>query len=167
MIDLNDSHDAIYINDHREDRRQRENHQDLSAVAKFEIFESSSDDELSQGAYESAAASYEKQVERLKRLNGEPLDDDEEKDDDEEEVLQDSQAERERKLKDKQRRMERKRQEKRRKEREQEREQRKLALLKTFKPDLSPYADRLIKDELQEDILNFKDSDRESLISYL
>jgi len=63
--------------------------------------------------------------------------------------------------------MERKRQEKKRKQREQEREERKLALLKTFKADLSPYADRLIKDELQEDILNFKDSDRESLISYL
>jgi len=90
-MDLNDSHDAIYINDFREDNhRQRENQQDLSAVAKFEIFESSSDDELSQGAYESAAASYDKQVERLKRLNGEPLDEDDDKDEEEEEVLQDS-----------------------------------------------------------------------------
>ncbi len=169
VLNLNDSHDAIYINDNREEGHQRGAiaQQDLSAVAKFEIFESSSDDELSQGAYESAAQSYQKKVDRQKRLNGE-LDDEEVEEDDEEEnlLILDSQEERERKLKDKQRRMERKRLEKKRKQREHEREERKMALLKTFKQEISPYCQGG-KDEFQEDILNFKDSDRESLLSYL
>lgn len=168
VLNLNDSHDAIYINDNREEGHHRGAiaQQDLSAVAKFEIFESSSDDELSQGAYESAAQSYQKKVDRQKRLNGE-LDEEVEEDDEEENLLiLDSQEERERKLKEKQRRMERKRLEKKRKQREHEREERKMALLKTFKQEISPYCQGG-KDEFQEDILNFKDSDRESLLSYL
>jgi hypothetical protein len=42
-----------------------------SAVAKFEIFESSSDDELSQCAFESAALSYSRHQEKLLRAQDE------------------------------------------------------------------------------------------------
>lgn len=56
IIDLNESHEAIYINQQEDDKPlikvKRLNNE---LVAKFEIYESSSDDELSQGAFESAA----------------------------------------------------------------------------------------------------------------
>jgi hypothetical protein len=69
MIDLNESQDAIYINDNEDYAEHTDDDDRLLAkaqrkvqqqhdVAKFEIFESSSDDELSQGAFESAAQSY-------------------------------------------------------------------------------------------------------------
>ncbi len=86
-------------------------------MAKFEVFESSSDDELSQGAFESAANSYQKRQDRLQ-----------EREEDESELLNDSVAERERRLKDRLKRQERKRLEKKRREREQDREKRKKEL---------------------------------------
>lgn len=70
VIDLNESQEAIYINEHALSKdellaKKKNLNEDLAgAVAKFEIFESSSDDELSQGAFESAAQSYAKKVER-------------------------------------------------------------------------------------------------------
>lgn len=74
QIDLNESHEEIFINDHaglEDDSIQQQTHikllneEALNQVAKFEIFESSSDDELSQGAFESAAHSYQKRQDRL------------------------------------------------------------------------------------------------------
>jgi hypothetical protein len=57
VIDLNDSHEAIFINDHLTKPNVKEElinidegntlKKNPSTVAKFEIFESSSDDELS------------------------------------------------------------------------------------------------------------------------
>ncbi len=70
-------------------------------MAKFEVFESSSDDELSQGAYESAAISFQKHQERLEQQNTS----------DDEDLLHpnESVAEKERRLQEKERRQERKR----------------------------------------------------------
>ena len=70
VIDFNESQEAIYITEHlrldteSEVKKPRKMLEDQAAVAKFEIFESSSDDELSQGAYESAAQSYQKKLDR-------------------------------------------------------------------------------------------------------
>lgn len=73
-------------------------------VAQFEIFESSSDDELSQCAFESAAESFQK------REKGEV----------------ETSKEKEQKMKDRQRRLDRKKQEKLKKKKEQEKEQKKI-----------------------------------------
>lgn len=59
-MNFNESLEAIYIKDHLNNNLRKESeqipHDHIAAtVAKFEIFESSSDDELSQGAFESAA----------------------------------------------------------------------------------------------------------------
>lgn len=109
VIDLNDSHEAIYINDHLVGVPSSLNPLDdpepilkknPSTVVKFEIFESSSDDELSQCAFESAALSYSRHQDKLLRAQ-------ENQDSGEEEALstnliivEESQAERERKLRD-------------------------------------------------------------------
>ena len=95
------------------------NEEALNQVAKFEIFESSSDDELSQGAFESAAHSYQKRQDRIQEREEGGV---------EEEGINESVVEKERRLKDKLKRQERKRLEKKRKEREQDRQKRKKDL---------------------------------------
>lgn len=76
-------------------------------------------------------------------------------------MIDESLQEREQRLKDKQKRLERKKLEQKRKDRENDRQARKRALLNE-----NPYLLKL-DDEYQDDILNFKDSDRDSLISYI
>ena len=78
-------------------------------------------------------------------------------------------AERERRLKDKLKRQERKRLEKKRKEREQDRQKRKKELREQIE-DQNSYMNNAKKggeEEGMDDILNFKDSDRDSLLSYI
>lgn len=84
-------------------------------------------------------------------------------------LVDESAAERERKLREKQRRIDRKRLERKRKEREQEREARKKEQRKLSLPGLPETTQprHIAVDEEQEDLLNFKDSDRESLLSYI
>ena len=113
-------------------------------VAQFEIFESSSDDELSQCAFESAAESFQK------REKGEV----------------ETSKEKELKMKDKQRRQERKKLEKLKKKRDQEKEKKK-EMRQAEKRKLAQNATDYFDDELHEDLLNFRDSDRESLASLL
>ena len=140
------------------------NEEALNQVAKFEIFESSSDDELSQGAFESAAHSYQKRQDRIQEREEGGV---------EEEGINESVVEKERRLKDKLKRQERKRLEKKRKEREQDRQKRKKDLreqvqeIEDQNPHVSNAKIRGAEEEGMDDILNFKDSDRDSLLSYI
>ena len=140
------------------------NEEALNQVAKFEIFESSSDDELSQGAFESAAHSYQKRQDRIQEREEGGV---------EEEGINESVVEKERRLKDKLKRQERKRLEKKRKEREQDRQKRKKELreqvqeIEDQNPQMTNAKIRGAEEEGMDDILNFKDSDRDSLLSYI
>ncbi len=96
----------------------------------FEIFESSSEEELSQGAFESAAESFQNKENRT------------------EEKLEEKQREREK-------RQQRKRNEKIKKRKEEEKVKRKEH--RRWQKG---------KDEFGEDLLTFKDSDQESVVSY-
>lgn len=113
-------------------------------VINFEIFESSSEEELSQYPCESAAESFQKR----------------EKDKVETSDVQ------EQKLKEKQRKVERKKQEKLKKKKDQERQQRKEQRHLEKKKRAQTVLEYM-EEELQDDILQFKDSDRESIISAL
>jgi len=83
--------------------------------------------------------------------------------------VNDSVAERERRLKDKLKRQERKRLEKKRKEREQDRQKRKKELREQIEEQDACMikAKKGAEEEGMDDILNFKDSDRDSLLSYI
>ena len=77
-------------------------------------------------------------------------------------------------MKERQRRVDRRRAEKKRKQREAERLERKKAIRKAammIEDAEEAYGDSMMRgyddDEGHEDILNFKDSERESLISYM
>ncbi|CDW81242.1 UNKNOWN [Stylonychia lemnae] len=138
--------DPIYIKDEndKEGKKFLEK-QENPQVVQFEIFESSSEEELSQCAYESAAESFSK------KEKGE----------------NNGSADKDQKLKDKLRRAERKKFEKLKKKKDQERQQKKDQRLidkkikhKTMKLDF-------VEDEVYDDLLNFRDSERESVISYL
>eukprot|EP00347_Sterkiella_histriomuscorum_P013533 403364346 len=117
-------------------------------VAQFEIFESSSEEELSQCAYESAAESFQKR-EKGERENSQ---------------------EKEQKQKDRQRRVDRKKQEKLKKKKDQEKQNKKdqrLINQKKMAATTSMLEQLVDLEDIQDDLLNFKDSERESLISYL
>jgi len=110
-------------------------------VINYETFESSSEDEFSQGAFESAAQSFQN-----KEKNQE----------------QNASGFQEHKRQERQRRKERKHMEKKKQRAEQDRERRKN-MRKKYRlqsQGIEHY------DEYQDDMLNFKDSDRESVISY-
>ena len=107
----------------------------------YETFESSSEDEMSKGIFESQALSFQNKDKQI------------------------SSTEKEQKRLERLRRKERKLNEKLRVKREEERQNRKRQRMKLRLQDLNK---EKIVDELQDadDVLNFKDSDRESVLSY-
>lgn len=110
-------------------------------MINYETFESSSEDEYSCGAFESAAASFQNKEKNEESNHS---------------VVQDQ------KRVERQRRKERKAMEKKKQKEEQDRQGRNN-IRKKYRIQ-SVGIDQY--DEYQDDILNFKDSDRESLISY-
>lgn len=125
----------------QEERKSQEGVKNPNVV-NYETFESSSEDEYSQGAFESACQSMQ-QREKHPDMK-----------------ISDIQ---EQKRQDRQRRKDRKHNEKLKVKMEQDREKRKN-IRKKFR--LQSLGIDLF-DEYKDDILNFKDSERESVISYL
>ena len=110
-------------------------------VINYETFESSSEDEFSQGAFESAAQSFQNKEKNQEQCGS---------------------GFQEHKRQERQRRKERKHLEKKKQKAEQDRERR-----KTMRKKCRLQSQGIeLYDEYQDDVLNFKDSDRESVISY-
>ena len=123
------------------EQNKDEKEKDDNKVINYETFESSSEDEFSQGAFESAAHSFQ---------NKEKAKD------------QDLDGAQEQKRIERQRRKERKNAEKRKQKAEQDRQKR-----NNIRKKLRLQSQGLQNfDQYQDDVLNFKDSDRESVISY-
>ena len=123
-----------------EDSNQKQATAEKNKVVNYETFESSSEDEFSQGAFESAAQSFHNKEKNPEGVSA---------------ALDQKRIER-------QRRKERKFMEKKRTKLEQDRQKRKN-MRKKYRLQSQGVENN---DEYQDDVLIFKDSDRESLLSY-